>query len=284
MLKLKHILLTLTIIYIILINFVLSQSTTLTFNYTGNIQTWIVPPCVTSINVTLKGGKGGGINGGLGSCISHPNIPVTPGQILQINVGGMGNLGLNSGGWNGGGTGKTSNILTNHSGGGGGGSDIRISPYALGNRIIIAGGGGGMGGGTTDAAGGNAICVNGNNGSSTFGGGGGGGTQALGGFGGIGWGAGTLGLPGILGTGGAGATDNCYNVGPGGGGGGGYYGGGGGGADCFQISPYGGGGGGGGSSLIPLGGSCIPSCNNTNGVITIIYTLIPIVIGPIQHN
>ena len=65
MLKLKHILLTLTIIYIILINFVLSQSTTLTFNYTGNIQTWIVPPCVTSINVVAAGAKGGGNLGGL---------------------------------------------------------------------------------------------------------------------------------------------------------------------------------------------------------------------------
>mgnify|MGYP000300366144 CR=1 FL=1 len=32
-----------------------------TFNYTGAIQTWTVPPCVYNIQVDVRGAKGGGV-------------------------------------------------------------------------------------------------------------------------------------------------------------------------------------------------------------------------------
>ncbi|NBO60462.1 MAG: hypothetical protein EBU82_05765, partial [Flavobacteriia bacterium] len=82
-------------------------SQSVTFNYTGAVQTWTVPPCVYTINVIVAGAKGGGANGGNGARITA-NIAVTPGQILNIYCGGMGTSGNNSGGWNGGGTGHAS--------------------------------------------------------------------------------------------------------------------------------------------------------------------------------
>ena len=249
--------------------------TTVNFNYTGSAQTWTVPPCVTSINVVARGAKGGGSNGGNGSIVTA-TLSVTPGQILQINVGGMGTCGNNSQGWNGGGTGRSANSGANASCGGGGATDIRVAPNGLPNRLIVAGGGGGTGGGTQDAVGGNGGCPNGQNGTSPFGQGGAGGTTTNGGNGGPPWiASGNAGAGGTLGNGGAGATDPCYNNSPGGGGGGGLYGGGGGGSDCFASSPYGGGSGGGGSSLVPAGGSCTTgaSGNATNGSLTISYTI-----------
>ena len=38
--------------------------TTVNFGYTGGAQTWVVPPCVTSINVTVAGAQGGGAPAG----------------------------------------------------------------------------------------------------------------------------------------------------------------------------------------------------------------------------
>ena len=168
-------------------NILFAQSQT--FNYTGNVQTWTVPPCVTSINVIVAGAKGGGNIGGNGARISA-TIAVTPGQILNIYVGGQGSCGNNSGGWNGGGTGFASNPANANynSCGGGGASDIRIGGTALGNRVIVAGGGGGKGGGsTTTTSGGVSNCNNGGVGANSFGFGGGGGTQTTGGAGGAPW-------------------------------------------------------------------------------------------------
>ena len=110
---------------------VFSQASTITFNYTGAMQTWTVPPCVFTINVVVAGAKGGGANGGNGARITA-NIAVTPGQILNIYCGGMGTSGNNSGGWNGGGTGFASNPANAayNSWGGGGASDIRIGGTA----------------------------------------------------------------------------------------------------------------------------------------------------------
>jgi len=103
------------------------SQTTVTFNYTGAVQTWIVPPCVYNINTVVAGAKGGGTNGGNGARITA-NIAVTPGQTLYIYCGGMGIQGANSGGWNGGGTGHNSTgSSTYRSWGGGGASDIRIN-------------------------------------------------------------------------------------------------------------------------------------------------------------
>jgi hypothetical protein len=249
-------------------------SQSITFNYTGSVQTWIVPPCVNTITVTAAGAKGGGTTGGNGALVTG-TFSVTQGQTLYIYVGGNGICGSNSGGgWNGGGTGKTANSAANGSCGGGGATDLRISGTTLNDRVIVAAGGGGMGGGTQDATGGFGGCAAGGTGVNSFGGGGTGGTQFSGGNGGTPWGSGLSGSAGFLAQGADGATDNCYNNSPGGGGGGGYYGGGSGGADCYASAPYGGGGGGGGSSLVPAGGSCNQGINSQpNGYLTITYTV-----------
>jgi len=244
---------------------------TATFSYTGSAQTWTVPPCVTSITVDVRGAKGGGGTGGNGARV-QATLAVTPGQVLQINVGGQG--ACPGSGWNGGGTGTTANSGANASCGGGGASDIRITPYALGNRLIVAAGGGGQGGGTQDAQGGVGGCATGTAGTSPFGQGGGAASQSNGGAGGPPWiSSGNSGTSGSSGQGGNGGTDPCYNNSPGGGGGGGYFGGGGGGSDCYAIAPYGGGSGGGGSSLTPTGGSCSAGTQTGNGQITITYTV-----------
>jgi len=246
-----------------------SQSTTVNFNYTNSSQSWVVPACVTSISVTVAGASGGGSNGGDGALITG-NINVIPGQTLQITVGGEGSC--PNAGYNGGGLGTSANISANGGCGGGGATDIRTTPFLLNNRIIVASGGGGMGGGDTDAEGGAGGCVTGTIGTSPYGIGGGGASQTNGGSGGPPWiTSGNYGIDGSLGNGGNGATDPCYNKGPGGGGGGGYYGGGGGGSDCYNSSPLGGGGGGGGSSLTPSSSVCTANSNNGDGYIIITY-------------
>lgn len=258
-------------LFFFLITGVLSAQTTVNFAYTGASVNWTVPPCVYSISVDVRGAKGGGPNGGNGARVTHPNIAVTPGQVLQIRVGGMGTI--PGAGFNGGGNGTTA--VAGYSGGygGGGASDIRVAPYTNANRIVVAGGGGGTGGGNTNGLGGFGGCATGGNGASPFGQGGFGGTQVSGGAGGPPWiASGNPGTAGSLGQGGNGGSDPCYNRGPGGGGGGGYYGGGGGGSDCFGSGSLGGGGGGGGSSFNPAGGACTQGFNNTNGSIAITYT------------
>ena len=255
--------------FISITGFLLSQSTQ-TFNYTGNTQTWVVPQCVTSIDIDVAGAQGGGSNGGNGSLITG-TLSVTPGQTLQINVGGQG--ACPGSGYNGGGAGSTASGSSNFSCGGGGASDIRVTPYQLADRIVVASGGGGMGGGNTDADGGAGGCASGISGASPFGQGGYGASSSAGGNGGPPWiTSGNYGSNGSLLNGGTGASDPCYNLGPGGGGGGGYYGGGGGGSDCYSSGSLGGGGGGGGSSLTPTGTSCSSNNNNGNGYITITYT------------
>ena len=244
------------------------------FSFSGTSQYWTVPSCVTSINVTIAGAQGGGTYGGNGAVLTGV-LNVIPGQQLEINVGGEGFM-LN-GGWNGGGNGSTANTTPNISYGGGGASDIRITPYAITDRLVVAGGGGGMGGGNTDEFGGYGGCINGQDGTGTYGDPGDGGTQNSGGNGGTGWvgwtGTGNAGFNGLLGNGGNGGNDQCFNVGPGGGGGGGYYGGGGGGADCWNSGGLGGGGGGGGSSF-PIGPfTCAQGTNTGNGFVEIEYTL-----------
>jgi len=252
------------------LHFNLLFSQTVTFNHTGAVQTWIVPPCVTSIDVIVAGAKGGGANGGAGARITG-TLAVTPGQTLNIYCGGMGTSGNNSGGFNGGGTGhaSTDGNVNYNAWGGGGASDIRIGGTALANRVIVAGGGGGRSGGSSPVCGGPANCNNGAQGCNTYGLGGLGGTQTAGGAGGIPW-ASTPpgGAPGALGVGGAAGP---WQTASGGGGGGGYYGGGGGGNDGCCTGANGGGGGGGGSSLVPAGGGCQPANNNGHGYVTINY-------------
>ncbi len=206
------------------------QSQVTTFNYTGAAQTYTVPVGVTSITVDVVGAQGGfGYNcpaavPGFGGRV-QATVPVTPGEVLNIWVGGQGGPGGTTvggtAGFNGGGTGG--GWSGGRSGGGGGGaSDIRQSGNAFSNRIVIGAGGGGTGVNYSSGnAGGNAGGLIGTNGlTGTYLGGGA--TQSAGG------------VPnGVLGAGG-----NAPGGQTGGGGGGGYYGGG---ASAWE-------GGGGGSS------------------------------------
>jgi hypothetical protein len=213
-----------------------------TFNFTGAMQTFVVPVGVTSLVVTAQGAEGGvgGTNNagsGLGGSITA-TLAVTAGTILNIFVGGQGGAGTfggsGAGGFNGGGPGGGGSLA----GGGGGASDVRRGGVTLTDRILVAGGGGGAGGAAVAIVGGGGGGLTGQTGNvSASATGGGGGTQAAGGAGGTGFASGAA---GALGTGGAGAAGG---IGAGGGGGAGNFGGGGGGAGAA------GGGGGGGSSF-----------------------------------
>lgn len=224
------------------------------FDYSGAMETFVVPEGVYEIEMELFGAQGGSytpantnIRGGYGAKVSG-KMNVTPGQSLYVFVGEQPSGQL--GGFNGGGNAGTANTNAK---GGGGASDIRMSGTSLSNRFIVAGGGGGngwysstsyytrggYGGQTGDPY--TTTAENGYGSSSTV-------TNTTtglyGGFGasismpGQGNTSGTVGTPGQLGLGGNGATS-------GGGGGGGYFGGGGGGG------AYNGGGGGGSSYADP---------------------------------
>jgi hypothetical protein len=231
-----------------------------TFRYDGGEQRFMVPAGVGSIAVNAIAAAGGGQAGGLGGRVNAV-IAVTPGEALDIYVGGKGSG--SSGGFNGGGNGGMSGSQVNGSGGGGA-SDVRRGLRLI-DRILVAGGAGGDAGtggnGTAGGAGGGGGPRVGGagiwGGSYASGGGGGGGRQNIGGHGGR---AGYNGLSGQRGErgkfgeggdGGAGAGYRSGLAGGGGGAGGGYYGGGGGGGggtDSFVGGS--GGGGGGGSSYV----------------------------------
>lgn len=189
-----------------------------TFNYTGAMQTYTVPPGSFSITVDVYGAQGGlGYNvplvgAGLGGRV-QATVAVTPGEVLNIYVGGQGGPGGTTiggtAGYNGGGTGG--GWSGGRSGGGGGGaSDIRQGGTALSNRVVIAAGGGGTGvnysSGNRGGDGGGLVGANGLTGTYL----GAGATQSAGGA-----------PNGALGQGG-----NAPSGQTGGGGGGGYYGGG----------------------------------------------------------
>ena len=212
---------------------------TVTFNFTGSVQTYTVPPSVTTINVTVLGAKGGtgtSAMGGLGGSV-QATIPVTPGEILNIYVGqvGINNVGSSPPVYNGGG-GVYSYSSGGTAGTGGGASDIRRTPYANNDRLVVAGGGGG--GGYSNTIGGHGGGLIGQDGvtiSNWPNANGKGGTQSVGGAGGIACcSCPSYTTSGTFAQGGNGSGDGAG----GGGGGGGYYGGGG---ACFS-------GGGGGSS------------------------------------
>jgi hypothetical protein len=222
-----------------------------TFFYSGNIDTFVVPPTTEPVRITAVGAPGAGApelrsRGGTvtGSFTSLSGMPIF------ITVGGDGLYD----GFNGGGL-----------GGGGGASDIRIGGPELEHRVMVAAGGGGWGQQLIiDEKTGSQSLIKikgGDAGRPGLGSGGQPGTLTAGGAGG-----GTEyapGKPGSFGRGGAGAEGY-------GGGGGGYYGGGGAGgcvgsnaegtALCLHSQP---GSGGGGSSLPPPGGSYLPTDDPT---------------------
>jgi hypothetical protein len=275
------------------------QTITDSLNYTGSMQTYTVPCGVTSINITCYGAQGGngatggnnstGGSGGFGS-MSTGTLAVTPGQVLNIFVGGAG--GQPTGGFNGGANGGSTNA-----GGGGGATDVRLTA-AVSDRVIVASGAGGGGRGGCEAA-----IVNGGNGGNggtngangldaatpggSAGGGQGGFTNGSAGAAGIGCG-GFLGTPGVAtanengGNGGTGQACCCFgapSVPGGGGGGGGFIGGGGGGGGsagttgCSGNDKGAGGGGAGGSNYTGgvTAGSSTNGVRGGNGVVMISY-------------
>lgn len=255
---------------------------TATFSYTGGVQTFTVPQGITSLNITCYGASGasgvgaGAGTGGLGA-MSTGNLAVTPGQTINIFVGGAGsNAG---GGWNGGG-----NPGSPEAGGGGGASDVRANGTLPANRVITAGGGGGGGAagcsipyaGGNGGAGGGGLGFNGAN--SPTGGAGFGGSIGVGGLQGPGCGS-FVGAPGTVPNGGAGQAIGCVAVPSGGGGGGGYVQGGGGGGGslgttlCSGNDKGGGGGGAGGTSDVSGVTNTVstPGVNSGNGQVVITW-------------
>ena len=241
-----------------------ASAATDSFAYTGAPKNWTVPPGVTAVTVKLSGAQGsdsrdgaGGLGtpGGKGATLVAV-LPVTPGQVLELRVGGLGAQHMPfDGGYNGGGATPTDCCAVNNTipGPGGGASDIRIGGSALADRVLVAAGGGGGGGrgGIADhpafhGGAGGASATQGERGADDIGDAGFGGA---GGTPGTAIGGGVVG--GALGQGGAGAGGEFGPGGAyGGGGGGGLYGGGGGaqgfGEEGGPITSIGGGGGGGG--------------------------------------
>ena len=286
---------------------IVSNAQPVTFAYTGSVQSYTVPAGVTSLTVDASGAGGGIYPGGVGTAGAGgrmlATIPVTPGQVLNIVVGGAGgNSQYNRSGSGGGGFSGVLDAANNHlvSAGGGGGAAGNESCPQVGN-----GGAGGSAAGTAGscglggAAGTNAAAPAGGAGGTgsipgiagnasgggiggatpnDFGTGGGGGgygvTAAASQYGSCGGnsGAGGFGGGGSGGTGGCGGTQERLS---GGGGGGGGYTGGGGGTSTPGCASCGGGGGGGGSNFAIATASNITStvgggaASQANGTIII---------------
>ena len=254
--------------FLVSVQFLTAQTTT-TFNYTGSMQTFVVPPCVNSITVDMSGAEGGGdasvfAPGGGGGRV-QATLTVVPGQTLTIFIGGQGNL-TGTPGYNGGGSGINGSGGT-PGGGGGGASDIRIGGTLLTDRVIVAGGGGGgteNGGASVGGAGGGLIGGTGGLGGNPWGctnlTAATGGTQGVGGLGGTSTSCAWNGSNGTFGVGG-----NTYMVYRSAGGGGGWYGGGGAHNGCS---------GGGGSSYtngLSIGVLHTQGFRTGNGIATITY-------------
>ena len=197
----------------------------LDYAYTGAAQTVVLPPGRYRLECwgaqggyrsnTAYGGKGG---------YSVGELTLNEETTLYVQVGGSGNTGKTSGGYNGGGKRSTYN-------GGGGGTDIRVGQDDLYARVIVAGGGGSDG--ASSKAGMYGGGESGGTNTASYGTGGGGGTQTAGGAGGSS-------NSGTFGVGGEGLSRSS---GYGGAGGGGWYGGGGAYPDSSGDDDRGGGGG-----------------------------------------
>lgn len=263
-------------------------TTTVTFATVGTAS-FIVPAGVTSITIDASGSEGSagvGDAGGKGGKVVA-TVAATPGETLQVRVGGWGGNATNPG-FNGGATGGAAtppSSCSNCQGGrGGGASDVRRGPFGLANRIVTAGGGGGAAGGPGNpaAAGGPGGHAGGDgaNGPSGCG------VSACGGKGGANGGAGGTGCSvcpngasgsaGQGGIGGAGVPIVGNGAMVAGGGGGGGQVGGGGGEGCCPNSDFRAAGGGGGSSATigsATGVTFTDGVRLGNGVVTISYVV-----------
>jgi len=292
----------------------LTAAQTQAFGYTGSEQCYTVPAGVTELRVIAVGAPGadGGVwrgvpglappaGAGADGAQLAGDLAVAPGQVLYVEVGGVGGQGFagssfnfGTSAFNGGGPGGVQSAMGggDSGGGGGGASDVRTvscgtacpgDSVSLASRLLVAAGGGGGGGGGSNSSDGGLGSDGGSGGSaSTVGADGAPGGPVSGGLPGLGGGGGSSSGGGAAGAGGFGcggaiaATSGGPGVGgggglainAGGGGGGGYYGGGGGGLGCG--SPVaGGGGGGGGSSYGPPGAS---ASDDTTGVPSVTIT------------
>ncbi|MCX6516519.1 MAG: S8 family serine peptidase, partial [Actinobacteria bacterium] len=104
------------------------------FSSTGGVQSYVVPAGVNSLQVDASGASGGATTAfvaGLGGRVEAV-VPVTPGEVLFMFVGGANSSSV--GGWNGGASGTAPGL------GGGGASDIRrgisITNAALTNNVV----------------------------------------------------------------------------------------------------------------------------------------------------
>jgi hypothetical protein len=244
-----------------------SASDTVTFQYIGAEQTYVVPPGIRMLHVVAVGAPGGpgwaGAPGGFGAIVTA-DLDVLPGETLLVDVGGQGarwdqccswaysgaQFGVSSRGGAGG-----FGVASNAGGGGGGATVVRPQPLApMGWRSVIAAGGGGGGGSDGTAAGGAGGDAGADGGSCpgmVCGGGGGAPHGLLPGLGSSGLGSGLAGGEAVYGRGGDGGAVTGTTGGAGGGGGGGIAGGGGGGAGDGGggLSMRGGGGAGGASGV-----------------------------------
>lgn len=222
------------------------RSAGISFNYTGESTTWIVPPGVTSVQAELTGGSGSSTARGAKVVTT---LDVNPGEELTIYVAGWSEIAADSeltlkeggwpyGGWAYGGASPGAGLSAIISEG------VLESGPNQGEFLAIAGGGGGRASTPTFRDGGDGGGLTGQNGVNDG--------SVLGGEGG------TPTAPGAGGTGGSGAGYSAPDPGgfcsggwggytsgdlrAGGGGGAGYWGGGGGAAVAGGVSAGGGGG------------------------------------------
>jgi len=237
-----------------------------TYFNTGAMQYFTVPAGVTSITVEMAGGaSGAGADPSAGNgprgAYMKASFPVTPLEVLQVQVGGCGvghGRSAPTPGWPDGGYGGRDPNPGGTGAAGGASSDIRRAPYSLNDRLLVAAGGGSPG--ATGAGGIGGVTV-GQDGTGTGGvGGGTGGTQTAAGTGGNGDAA--------FGQGGSGHTDSGTRWG--GGGGGGWWGGGGGNSAVGVGSS----GGGGGSSFVHASGTLITGTDGGGPAGTGTYVII----------
>ena len=287
----------------------LALAQTTTFSYTGTIQSYTVPAGVTSITITAKGAQGGGetyigATGGLGAIMTG-TFAVTPGQVLEVLVGGQGSSAEYVGGGGGGSfvwDNSTSTLEIAAGGGGGAGVEwdylvslngVNGTTTTLGTNgndyggPMTSGAGTAGNGGTapsgyyTTAGGGCGWNTNGNNGT-TFGctyNCTGGKRPLAGGTAGTGGGSFGYNANGGFG-GGGGGNARCGAVG--GGGGGGYSGGGAGGEtfiDYLFYNDFPGGGGGGSYNIGTSTSSSVGNTGNGQVVITVACTAPPAITG-----
>jgi hypothetical protein len=244
------------------------------FDYTGAIQTWTVPAGVTKIFVDAAGAQGGSASpylGGKGGKVSGI-LAVTPGDVLQITVGGQSTSNIAVYGF--GGNGGRSTAYGTIARAGGGLSAISTSaPVTQANALVIAAGGGGTATNNHAGNGGAGGGLNGVSAPFTYGGTRGvGASQTAGGAAGTpSDGNSTNPTAGSAINGGAGGIVGGASAGwnGGGGGGAGYFGGGGGaGGGNAQGS---GGGGSSWSHATVQQVSNVPNFNSGNGRVIIYY-------------